>query len=120
MTFLPWFVPRTEPPVQLREVGPDRGHLLTESCSDVHLHVRRCRTGDEDCCCCSVGSCRQNITVCVGVIFARKRVLQHRVLQRHVLLLLLLLLVQALQQHEEVVAHMKPSDRVVGEAELCE
>ena len=23
MTFLPWFVPRTEPPVQLREVGPE-------------------------------------------------------------------------------------------------
>ena len=42
MTFLPWFVPRTEPPVQLREVGPDRGHLLTDSCSDVHLHVCRC------------------------------------------------------------------------------
>ena len=33
-TFLPWFVPRTEPPVQLREVGPFRGHLLTESYSD--------------------------------------------------------------------------------------
>ena len=32
ITFLPWFVPWTEPPVQLRE---DRGHLLTESCSDV-------------------------------------------------------------------------------------
>ena len=32
MTFLPWL--RTEPPVQLREVGPDRGQLLTE-CSDV-------------------------------------------------------------------------------------
>ena len=30
MTFLPWFVPRMEPPVQLREVGPDRGHLMTE------------------------------------------------------------------------------------------
>ena len=29
MTFLPWFVPRTEPPVQLREVGPDGRHLLT-------------------------------------------------------------------------------------------
>ena len=39
MTFLPWCVTRTEPPVQLHEVGPDRGHLLTESCSDVHLHV---------------------------------------------------------------------------------
>ena len=23
MTVLPWFIPRTEPPVQLREVGPD-------------------------------------------------------------------------------------------------
>ena len=30
MTFLPWSVPRTEPLVQLREVGPGRGHLLTE------------------------------------------------------------------------------------------
>ena len=65
MTFLPWFVPRTEPPVQLREVGPDRGHLLTESYSDVHLHVCRCRTGDVYCCCCcSVLSRRQNITAC--------------------------------------------------------
>ena len=73
MTFLPWFAPRTEPPVPLREVGPDRGHLLNESCSDVHLHVCRCRTGDGDCCCCtrSVGSRRQNITACTGVIFAR-------------------------------------------------
>ena len=44
---------------------------------------------------------------------------QHRVLQQHVLLLFLLLL-RALQQHEEVVAHRKPSDRVVGGAELCE
>ena len=35
MTFLPWFVPRTEPPVQLRHVGRDRGRLLTESCNDV-------------------------------------------------------------------------------------
>ena len=71
-TFLPWFVPRTEPPVQLREVGPDRGHLLTESCSDVHLHVCRYRTGDKDCCCCcSVASRRQNIAACTGVIFPR-------------------------------------------------
>ena len=38
-------------------------------------------------------------------------------LQQHVLLLLPLL--RALQQHVEVVVHMKPSDRVVG-AELCE
>ena len=44
---------------------------------------------------------------------------QHRVLQQHVLLLLLLLL-RALQQHEEVVVHRKPSDRVIGGAELCE
>ena len=79
MTFLPWFVPRTEPPVQLREVGPDRGHLLTESYSDVHLHVCRCRTGDVYCCCCcSVLSRRQNITACTGVIVARWRVLQQR------------------------------------------
>ena len=28
MMFLPWFVPPTEPPVQLRQVGPDSGHLL--------------------------------------------------------------------------------------------
>ena len=39
---------------------------------------------------------------------------QHRVLQQHVLLL------RALQQHEEVVAHRKLSDRVVGGAGLCE
>ena len=38
---------------------------------------------------------------------------QHLVLQQHVLLLFLLLL-RALQQHEELVAHRKPSDRVVG------
>ena len=55
VTFLPWFVPRTEPPAQLREVGPDRGHLLTESCSDVHLHAYRCRIGDEGGCCCGSG-----------------------------------------------------------------
>ena len=42
---------------------------------------------------------------------------QHRVLQQHVLLLVLLLL-RALHQHEEVVAHRKPSDRVVGGAGL--
>ena len=71
MTFLPWFVTRMEPPVQLRKVGPDRGHLLTECCSGVHLHVCRCRTGDEDCCCCSAGTRRQSITACTGVIFAR-------------------------------------------------
>ena len=35
-------------------------------------------------------------------------------------LLLLLLLLRALQQHEEVVFHRKPSDRVVGGAGLCE
>ena len=40
-------------------------------------------------------------------------------LKQHVLLLLLQLL-WALQQHEEVVIHMKPSNRVVGEAELYE
>ena len=34
MTFLPSLVPRTEPPVQLREVGSDRGHLLTKRCSN--------------------------------------------------------------------------------------
>ena len=60
MTFLPCFVTRTAPPVQLHEVGPDRGHLLTESYSDVHLHVCRCRTGDDDCCCYNVGSRCQN------------------------------------------------------------
>ena len=42
MAFLPWFVPGTEPPLQLCEIGPDRGHLPTESCSDVHFHVCRC------------------------------------------------------------------------------
>ena len=98
MSFLPWFFPRTEPPVQHREVGPDRGYLLTQSCSDVHLHVRRCRTGDEGCCCCSVGTRHQNITACTVVTFARSKVLpqrvlqQHRVLRQHVLLLLLLLM----------------------------
>ena len=35
----PHFVLRTEPSVQLRELGPGRGHLLTESCSCVNLHV---------------------------------------------------------------------------------
>ena len=30
------------------------------------------------------------------------------------------LLLRALQQHEEVVAHRKPFDRVIGGAELCE
>ena len=55
----------------------------------------------------------------------RERVLQQRVFQQHrgvaaALLLLLLMLLQALQQHEEVVAIMKPSDRVVGGADLCE
>ena len=122
-TFLPWFVPGTEPSVQLREVGPDRGHLLTESCRDVHLHVCRCRTGDADCCCCIVGNRRQNVTACTDVIFAQQRVLQqrvllqqHQVLQQHVLLLLL----RALQQHEKVVVHRKPSDQIVGGEELCE
>ena len=38
--------------------------------------------------------------------------------QQHVLLLFLLLL-RVLQQHE-VVAHRKPSDRVVGGVRLCE
>ena len=49
----------------------------------------------------------------------QQRVLQqHGVLQQYVLLmLLLLLLLRALQQQEEVVAHTKPSDRVVGGAE---
>ena len=42
--------------------------------------------GDEDCCCCSVGSHRQNVTACAGDIFARWRVLQHRVLRQHRLL----------------------------------
>ena len=48
MTSLPWFVPWTEGPVQLREVGPDTGHFLTESCSDVPFHICRCRNGDDD------------------------------------------------------------------------
>ena len=47
----------------------------------------------------------------------QQRVLhQHRLLQQGVRLLLLQLL-RALQQHEEVVVHRKPSDRVVGGAE---
>ena len=50
----------------------------------------------------------------------QRRVLQqHQVLQQHVLLLLLLVL-RALQQHEEVVVHRKPSDRVVDGAKLCD
>ena len=50
----------------------------------------------------------------------QQRVLQpHRVLRQHVLLLLLLLL-RTLQQHEEVVVNRKPSDQIVGGAELCE
>ena len=58
--------------MQLREVGPDTGHFLTESCSDVPFHICRCRNGDDDCCCCCrVGSRRQNITACTSVIFAR-------------------------------------------------
>ena len=123
MTFSPWFVPRTKRSVQLHEVGPDRRHLLTESDSDVHLYVCRCRTGDADCCCCIVGNRRQNVTACTDVIFAQQRVLQqrvllqqHQVLQQHVLLLLL----RALQQHEKVVVHRKPSDQNVGGDELCE
>ena len=47
MMFLPWLVPPKEPPVQLREVGPDSGYLLTEveatftfMCSDVEPGVR--------------------------------------------------------------------------------
>ena len=120
MKFLPWFVPQTEPPVQLREVGTDRGHLLTESYSDNHLHVCRCRTGDKDCCCyCSAGSRHQNITACTGVTFARWRVLQQRVLQHHRGLQQHVLLLWVWQQHE-VVVHRNPSDRVVGEADLCE
>ena len=35
MTFCPWFIQMTELPLQLSEVGSDRGHLLTQSCSDV-------------------------------------------------------------------------------------
>ena len=122
--------------MQLREVGPGRGHLLTEvaatftfMCVDVEPGMRTAAaTVDqspmgrvrlvlsqpgEDCCCCSVGSRRQNITACTGVIFARKRVFQQYVL-------LLFLLLRALQHHEEVVVHRKPSDRVVGGAGLCE
>ena len=47
MMLLPWFVPPTEPLVKLREVAPDRGHLLTEvaatytfMCSDVEPGMR--------------------------------------------------------------------------------
>ena len=72
MTFLPLFVPRTEQQVKLREEGQDRGHLLTESCGDVHLNVRRCRIGGEDCCCCccctSMGSPNQDITVVLTLL----------------------------------------------------
>ena len=45
MKFLPWFVPRTELLVQLREVGPDREHpkIATTStfmCVDVEPGMR--------------------------------------------------------------------------------
>ena len=112
MTFLPWFVPRTEPPVHLREVGPDRGHLLTESCGDVHLCVCRCRPGNPPpkyhCLywryLCSIeGVAAACIAAAPGVASARAAVL------------LLLLLLRVLQQHEEVAVHRKPSDRVVVE-----
>ena len=42
ITLLPWFVTRMEPPVQLRKVVSDRGHLLTECFSDVRLHAFTC------------------------------------------------------------------------------
>ena len=42
---------RTEPPVKTWLSRQDMGHLLTESCSDVHLCVGRCRAGNGDCCC---------------------------------------------------------------------
>ena len=77
MTFLPLFVPRTEQQVKLREEGQDRGHLLTESCGDVHLNVCRCRTGGEDCfcCCTSMGSPVQHITVLLtlSLLFSHER-----------------------------------------------
>ena len=127
MPFLPWFVPRTEPPVQLRELGSDRGHLLSESCSDVHLHVCRYQTGGEDCCCCSVGS-RRKVSPLVLALSLLDRGCCSSVYcsnneccsGMYVLLLLLVLLLRALQQHEEVVVHRKPSDRIVSGAELCE
>ena len=107
MTLLPWFVPRTESPVQLREVGLDRGHLLTESCSDVHLHVCRCRTGMTTAAAVAWEAAAQiSLLVPALSLLDRKRVLQQRVWQQH----------RVLQQHEEVVAHMKPSVRVVGGA----
>ena len=71
VTFSAWFAPRTEPPVQLREVGRDRGHLLTDNCSDVHILVYR--TGDEDCCCCNVGSRRAKISLLVLALYLLDR-----------------------------------------------
>ena len=115
MTLLPCFVPWTEPPVKLREVGPDKRHLLTQRCSDVHVHVCRSLTGDEGCCCCSVETRRRNIIACAGLIFSRQRLLQQRVLQQH-----RVLRQQVQQQHEQVVIHRKPSDRVVLKAGLYE
>ena len=44
------------------EDGPGMGHLLTESCSNVHFLVCRCRAGNEDCCC-SMGSPCQTINL---------------------------------------------------------
>ena len=123
MAFLPWFVPRTQPPVQLREVGPDRGHLLTESCSGVScvsmsnrgrglqllwlgkntakisLLVLALSLLDRGCCS-SVTRC---LVAATGVGAARTGAAA-----------------SCCCCQQEVVIHRKPSDRVVGGAELCE
>lgn len=64
------FVPRTERPVQNRGIGPDRGLLQPEGCSEDKGYMGRSQTGGEDCCCCCcrVGSRRQKITAYTGVI----------------------------------------------------
>ena len=114
MTFLPWFVPRTEPPLELCEIDPDRGHLLTERCGDIYMSVSRCRAGGDDCCCRCRGEAPANISLLHGRFHCslrmqdRYQVLQERVLQQHqVLQQQLMPLLRALQQHEEVVAHSR-------------
>lgn len=41
---------------KLRKVVPGKGHLLTKGCSDLHLRVCCCPTGNE-LCCCSMSCC---------------------------------------------------------------
>ena len=106
--------PMMEPPVQVREGCPDRRHLLNKCCTDVHLHVGRCQTGNEDCCSIAVVAwelAAKTSPLVLGYLCSIEgRVLQeHRVLQQPVMLLYLLLL-RALQWHGEMEA-ARPSRR---------